>query len=84
MKAIHKYFITHKTVTLVWLWIFFFLAFGYMLLCMTVCPDWNFWLWLIPGALALYLRIAYGKAAYDPTKDRFSDQFVPRDRRRLK
>ena len=82
MKAIHQYFITHKKVTLTWMWIFFFITLGYMLLQMTVLPQINFFVAFIPGLICLYLRIAYSKAAYDPTKDRFSEKYMPRDRRK--
>ena len=82
MKAIHQYFITHKKVTLLWMWVFFAITLGYMLLQMTVLPQLNFWLCLIPGLICLYLRVAYSKAAYDPAKDRFSDQYKPRDLRK--
>lgn len=82
MKAIHQYFITHKKVTLTWMWVFFAITLGYMLLQMTVLPQLNFWLCLIPGLICLYLRVAYSKAAYDPTKDRFSGRYKPRDLRK--
>lgn len=84
MKAIHQYFVTHKTVTLTWMWVFFALALGYMLLCLLAFPTWNFWLCLIPGLICLYLRVAYSKAAYDPTKDRFSEEYVPYKKREKK
>lgn len=82
MKAIHRYFITHKNVTLTWMWVFFAITLGYMLLQMTVLPQLNFWLCLIPGLICLYLRGAYSKAAYDPTKDRCSERYIPRDLRK--
>lgn len=82
MKTIHRYFLKHKTVTLTWMWIFFALTLGYMLLQMTVLPQMNFYLALIPGLICLYLRIAYSRAAYDPTKDRLSGQYVPRELRK--
>ena len=82
MKAIHRYFITHKKVTLTWMWVFFFLTLGYMLLHLTVMPQTNFWFAFIPGLICLYLRVAYSKAAYDPTKDKFSNQYVPRNLRK--
>ena len=82
MKAIHRYFTTHKKVTLTWMWIFFFLDLGYMLLHIAGMISTGFWLWLIPGAVALYLRIAYSKAAYDPARDKFSDKYIPRDLRK--
>ena len=78
MKAIHKYFTTNKKVTLFWMWVFFAIAFGYMLMQMYLLPQLNFWIAFIPGLICLYLRIAYAKAAYDPTRDRFSDQYKPR------
>ena len=84
MRQIHQYFCTNKTVTLFWMWVFFALAFGYLLLCMFVCPQWNFWLWLLPGAVCLYLRLAYAKAAYDPRKDRLSGRYVPYQQRKKK
>lgn len=66
MKAIHRYFVTHRKVTLTWMWIFFCLALGYMLLHITGLITTSFWLWLIPGALALYLRLTYSAASNDP------------------
>lgn len=82
MKAIRDYFETHKGVTLFWMWVFFALTLGYMLLCLLVFPTWNFWLSAIPGLICLFLRLAYSKAAYDPRKDRFSPEYIPyRDRK---
>ena len=81
MKAIHRYFTTHKNVTLALMWLFFVITLGYMLLHLLVLPQINFWIAFIPGLICLYLRIAYSKAAYDPTRDRFSDKYVPRDLR---
>ena len=78
MKAIHEYFTTHKKICLTWMWIFFAITLGYMLLQMYVLAQLNFWLAFIPGFICLYLRIAYAKAAYDPKKDRFSSQYTPR------
>ena len=78
MKAIHEYFTTHKNICLAWMWIFFAITLGYMLLQMYVLPQLNFWLAFIPGAICLYLRLAYSKAAYDPKKDRFSSQYIHR------
>ena len=63
MKSIHQYFVTHKNVTLAWMWVFFALALGYMLLHIGGYLTTRFWLWLIPGAAALYLRLAYTKAS---------------------
>lgn len=84
LKPIHQYFCTHRYVTLFWMWVFFALAFGYLLLCMFVYPQWNFWLCFIPGLICLYLRLAYAKAAYDPQKDRLSDRYVPYQQRKKK
>lgn len=84
MKAIHQYFLQHKKVTLTWMWVFFFIALGYMLLHLTVLPQINFWLAFIPGLICLYLRVTYSKAAYDPEKDRFSEQYVPHQQRKKK
>ena len=63
MKRIHRYFTTHKKVTLTWMWVFFAIALGYMLLNMGGYITTSFWLWLIPGAITLYLRLAYTKAS---------------------
>ena len=82
MKEVHKYFITHKKVTLAWMWVFFFITLGYMLMQMYVLPQLNFWLAFIPGVICLYLRIAYAKASYDPAKDKFSDSYVPSKKRK--
>lgn len=82
MKAIHQYFITHKKVTLTWMWVFFAVTLGYMLLHLTVLPQINFYVAFVPGLICLYLRIAYSKAAYDPAKDRFSEKYVPRNLRK--
>ena len=84
MRQLHQYFCTNKTVTLFWMWVFFALAFGYLLLCIYVYPQWNFWLWVLPGTVCLYLRLAYAKAAYDPQKDRMSDRYVPYQQRKKK
>ena len=84
LKPIHQYFCTHRYVTLFWMWVFFALAFGYLLLCMFVYPQWNFWLCFIPGLICLYLRLAYAKAAYDPRKDRMSDRYIPYQQRKKK
>ena len=84
LKPIHQYFCTHRFITLFWMWVFFALAFGYLLLCMFVYPQWNFWLCFIPGLICLYLRLAYAKAAYDPRKDRMSDEYVPYQQRKKK
>lgn len=78
MKAIHKYFTTHKSVTLFWMWVFFSITLAYMLLQMYLMPQLNFYLAFIPGLICLYLRLAYAKAAYDPKKDRFSKEYRPR------
>lgn len=82
MKAIHQYFTTHKKVTLTWMWVFFAVTLGYMLLHLTVLPQINFFVAFIPGLICLYLRLAYSKAAYDPTKDRFSENYIPRNLRK--
>ena len=82
MKAIHQYFITHKKVTLTWMWVFFAVTLGYMLLHLTVLPQINFYVAFVPGLICLYLRIAYSKAAYDSAKDRFSEKYVPRNLRK--
>lgn len=76
-KKLNGYFIARKTLTLVLLWVFCFIAFGYGLLSMYVFTNWNFWLLFIPGALSLYFRILYSKAAYDPQKDKRSPEYIP-------
>ena len=78
MKSVHQYFITHKKATLTWMWVFFFISLGYMVLHMRGFISTNFFLWLIPGAVTLYLRMAYTKASYDPKKDPMSKEYVPR------
>lgn len=81
MKKVHQYFCSHKAVTLTLMWVFFAIALTYMLLCLLAHPEWQYWLCLIPAIPCVYLRLAYAKAAYDPTRDRCSDQYVPRTRR---
>ena len=81
MNRLHRYFCARKGPALALLWLSFAAAMGYMLLCLLAFPDWPFWLCLVPGALCLYFRIAYAEAAYDPTRDRFSERYVPRDLR---
>ena len=81
MRAIHQYLTTHKKTTLTLMWIFFCITLGYMLLHLLVLPQINFWISFIPGLICLYLRVVYAKAAYDPKKDRFSNQYISRDLR---
>jgi hypothetical protein len=85
-KKIYNYFGTpeRKVLTLTLMWIFFFITLGYMLICMFWMTSWHFFVWLIPGAITLFLRLAYSKASYDPMKDHFSDEYVPYKKRAKK
>ena len=82
MKAIHQYFLNNKSTTLFWMWVFFAITLGYMLLQMYVMPQLNFWLAFIPGLICLYLRLTYGAARYDSKKDKFSKNYVPGKKRK--
>ena len=77
LKQMNAYFVAHKSLTLTLLWVCLALSLGYAFFVMYVMTSWNFWLMLIPGALALYFRLIYSKAAYDPRKDKNSDQYIP-------
>ena len=85
--AFHTYWSTHAKQTLIATWVAFFVTLAYMLLCIFVfsyLDGWKFgyyWFWVIGGAFALYFRVTWGKASYDPRKDRWSDEYVPRKER---
>ena len=82
MSKLNAYFKAHKSLTLGMMWLFFFLALAYALCAMYVAPQLNFWLMLFPAAIALYFRVMYAKASYDPTKDRFSPEYIPFEQRK--
>ena len=77
IKKVHTYFTSNKKPTLPLMWVFFFLAFGYAMLSMFVIPSLPFFWMYLPAAFALYFRLCYTKAAYDPRKDKSSDQYIP-------
>lgn len=60
------------------MWVFFGITLGYMLLCLLVLPSLPYYVCVIPGLMCLYLRLTYSKAAYDPRRDKFSTEYLPR------
>lgn len=81
MSKLNAYFVAHKTLTLTLMWGFFFLAIGYGLTELFLLPELNFGLIFIPAAVALYFRIMYAKASYNPVKDKLSPEYIPYSQR---
>lgn len=82
----NEYFKTHIKITLTLMWVFFAIAVGYGVLCLTLFPNWFFWLMLIPAFLALYFRVVYSKGYYQqhPERDKYSEQYIPyKERKKL-
>lgn len=79
MSKFHAYFVApeHKKTTLRLMWTAFFVCLGYALISLLLLDGQHYWYMIIPGLVALYFRLCYSKAAYDPVKDKHSDQYIP-------